>query len=88
MWKTAPQFDLVTPEQQAEYTIRAMDMLQQPPLSDRVEVAILWNLNFATIRDAVANGQEQAGYSLLNAGGQPRLVYRYLEVARKIIPEF
>lgn len=84
----APQFGLVTPEQQAEYTIRAMDMLQQPPLSDRVEVAILWNLNFATIDDAVANGQEQAGYSLLNAGGQPRLVYRYLEVARKIIPEF
>lgn len=86
---SAPQpfFDLISSEMQAQYTLRAMEMVQSPPLADRIAVAFLWNLNFATIGDAVANGQEQAGYSLLDAGGNPRLVYRYLQVARKEIPE-
>ncbi|MBL1136505.1 MAG: hypothetical protein D8M56_14460 [Chloroflexi bacterium] len=77
-------FDLITPQQQAEYGIQAFALIQQPPLSDVVELGFLWNLNFAMIGDAVNAPQEQMGYSLLDATGYPRLIYRYFQVARKI----
>lgn len=71
-------FSLLTEKQQAEYTIRAFQLLQQPPLSDFIEVAFLWNLNFAVLEGAIEQRQEQAGYSIFNASGQPRLIYFYL----------
>ena len=83
----ALQFDLVTARQQAEYTVRAFEMLQSPPYADSVGVAILWNLNFATLSEAVANGQEQAGYSLLNSAGEGRYIYYYLQNAPKVPEE-
>jgi hypothetical protein len=79
-------FALISAEEQAEYTLRAIDLLQQPPLNDMVEVAILWNMNFAMVGNPADTPREQAGYSLLDASGYPRLIYRYLEVARKIAP--
>jgi hypothetical protein len=78
------QFELVDSKQQAEYSLRAFALLQQPPLSDWVEVSFLWNLNFALIGDILTAPQEQMGYSLLDASGYPRLIYRYFQVARKI----
>ncbi len=77
-------FDLITPQQQAEYGIGAFALIQQPPLSDTVELGFLWNLNFAMIGDVVNAPQEQMGYSLLDATGYPRLIYRYFQVARKV----
>ncbi len=77
-------FDLITPQQQAEYGIGAFALIQQPPLSDMVELGVMWNLNFAMIGDVVNAPQEQMGYSLLDATGYPRLIYRYFQVARKI----
>lgn len=77
-------FNLNSPEQQAEYTLRALEMMQQPPYNEVVELAFLWNLNFAMVGDIFTTPIEQAGYSLLNTVGEPRLVYRYLERARKI----
>ncbi len=76
-------FDLITPQQQAEYGIQAFALIQQPPLSDIVELGFLWNLNFAMIGDVVNAPQEQMGYSLLDATGYPRLIYHYFQVARK-----
>lgn len=80
-------FGLLTAEQQAQYVIRALEMLQTPPLSDFVEVSILWNLNFALVGDINANPSEQAGYSILDASGYPRLVYYYLATANKILSQ-
>lgn len=77
-------FDLITPLQQANYVLRAFEIVQQPPLSDWVGVSILWNLNFATLPFVVEQRQEQAGYSLYDASGNPRLVYFYLLVSRRI----
>jgi hypothetical protein len=79
---SAQQFGLINDEQQAQYTLRAIELMQSPPLSDWVEVAFLWNLNYAVGRLPVENGQEQAGYSLLNVDGYPRLLYRYIQTAR------
>ncbi|PJF41778.1 MAG: hypothetical protein CUN55_11495 [Phototrophicales bacterium] len=76
-------FDLITPQEQAEYTLRAFEIVQQPPLSDWIGVSILWNLNFATLPFVVEQRQEQAGYSLYDASGNPRLVYFYLLVSRR-----
>lgn len=76
-------FDLITPRQQAEHVLRAFEIVQQPPLSDWVGVSILWNLNFAALPFVVEQRQEQAGYSLYDASGNPRLVYFYLLVSRR-----
>lgn len=78
-------FNLISSEQQAQYVVQAMDLIQQPPLSEFVEVAILWNMNFALVIDPTQTFTEQAGYSLLDAGGNPRLVYYYLLTTRKIL---
>lgn len=76
-------FNYISPEQQAQYTIRALELMQQPPLSNFVERAILWNLNFATLQGAIEQRTEQAGYSLLDATSYPRLVFYYLATARR-----
>ncbi len=76
-------FGYVTPEQQAQYTVRALELMQQSPLGDFVERAFLWNLNFAMLAGAMEQRTEQAGYSLLDASGYPRLVFHYLSTARR-----
>ncbi len=76
-------FTLITPEQQAQHILRAFEIVQQPPLGDIVEVAIMWNLNFAAMPLILDQRLEQAGYSLLNASGHPRLAYYYLQQSRR-----
>ena len=80
---TAEFFNLNTLQSQADDTIRAFEVLQQEPLNTWVEGAILWNLNFAMLPNVLDQRQEQAGYSILNAGGQPRLVWFYLVQSRR-----
>lgn len=75
-------FDLVSTQQQAEYVVRAFEMMQGDPFGGWVELAFLWNLNFGII--GYEERTEQAGYGLLDAAGQPRLVYQYLARTRKI----
>lgn len=77
-------FGMITLQEQAEFNLRAIEIFQQAPYADFVEKAFLWNMNFATIPDAVQNQGEQAGYSLLDAGGRPRLAFWYLLNTRKI----
>ncbi len=77
-------FSLISLEQQAVYALRAIELAQQPPLSDWVGLSVLWNLNFATLPFVVEQRQEQAGYSLLDASGNPRLLYYYLLVSRRL----
>lgn len=72
----------ISPLQQAEYTVRAIDLLQAEDYNF-IELKFLWNLNFATIENAITAQLEQAGYSLLNAGGNPRPVFFYLLNTRK-----
>jgi hypothetical protein len=79
-------FNLISLEQQAEYTIRALEMVQHGPLSEHVEVTILWNLNFAMVPRAIDEQWEQAGYSMMDAGGHPRLVFYYLSTSRRQEP--
>jgi hypothetical protein len=79
----APFFAMINERQQAEYIVRAFELMQQPPLGDMIEVAFLWNLNFSLVGDPIAGQREDAGYSLLNVNAQPRLVYYYLESARR-----
>lgn len=74
-------FTLINTEQQAQYVMRAFDLLQQP--GSPVEMAFLWNLNYATLPSAIDQRLEQAGYSLFDASGNPRLVYYYLLTARR-----
>lgn len=81
---SAAFFDLVSLEQQAAYTLRAIEIFQNEPYADYVEMAFLWNMNYATIPNAIENRGEQAGYSLLDAGGRPRLAFWYLLNTRKI----
>lgn len=77
-------FNLVSAEQQAQYTVRAFALIQQPPLSDWIGAAMLWNLNFAMLPFVLDQRQEQAGYSLLDADGNPRLVHLYLLFSSRI----
>ena len=44
---------------------------------------ILWNLNFATMTDAVDRGDPQTAYSLLDTLWDPRPVYERLQQAPK-----
>lgn len=81
---SAEFFDLVSVEQQAQYNLRAIEIFQKAPYNEYVELAFLWNMNYATIPNAIENRGEQAGYSLLDAGGRPRLAFWYLLNTRKI----
>jgi hypothetical protein len=82
--ETAPYFDLITAQSQSQYTVRAFELMQTPPLGDVVEVAILWNLNFARAVDFESTRDQRAGYSLLDTNGKPRLLFKYLEATRKV----
>lgn len=84
---TPPQagfFDLVTPLEQAEYLLRAIEIHQSAPYNEFVEFAFIWNMNFASLPFAIEEQAEQAGYSLLNSAAQPRPVFWYLLNTRKI----
>jgi hypothetical protein len=76
-------FNDITLQEQAEYTVRALQLMQSDPYIEFIERVFLWNMNFATIQGAVDNRIEQAGYSLLNAGGTPRPLFYYLLNTRK-----
>lgn len=81
---SAQFFDLVSLEQQARYVMRAIEIFQKAPYAGYVEMAFLWNMNYATLPNAIEGRGEQAGYSLLDASGRPRLVFWYLLNTRKI----
>jgi hypothetical protein len=81
--EAAAFFDMISQIEQAEYTVRALEILQQEPYSEFVDGIFLWNMNFATIENAIPDQLEQAGYSLLNAAGRPRPVFYYLLNTRK-----
>lgn len=51
--------------EQANYTIRAFEIVQRDP---NIDVAILWNLNFATIPSLIDNRDERIAYSLVVPG--------------------
>jgi hypothetical protein len=76
-----PFFDYVTEDLQAQYTIRAIDILEHSGNYDYVGPVILWNLNFATIEGAAQRGEEQAGYSFLRQDMSRRPVYSALHAA-------
>lgn len=82
--EVAAFFNDITLKEQAEYTLRAFEILQAPPYSEYVEVIFLWNMNFATVENAITDRMEQAGYSLLNAAGRPRLLFYYLLNTRRV----
>jgi len=44
---------------------------------------MLWNLNFATLLNAVEQGDLKAGYGLLDGRWAPRPVYRLVQQAPK-----
>jgi hypothetical protein len=44
---------------------------------------ILWNLNFGIIPKMIDDGREEAGFSLLDSGWNPRPVYLALKNAPK-----
>jgi hypothetical protein len=85
----APQgfFNYVTEDLQAQYTINALDILQNSGEYSYVGTMILWNLNFAVIPGAVAERQEeQAGYSLLRPDMLRRPVFYAVRAA--LNPEY
>jgi peptidoglycan hydrolase-like protein with peptidoglycan-binding domain len=67
-----------TPEDQANYTIRALEIAQR----ERTDIAMtfLWNLNFANDL-SVNNRQEVVAYSLMLPEDQRRLLYFLLPLA-------
>ncbi|MCU0496333.1 MAG: hypothetical protein MUF87_03155 [Anaerolineae bacterium] len=67
-----------SPIQQADYTIRALEILQQ----ERTDIAgvILWNLNYAN-ELTLQNRQEIIAYSLLIPGLPPRPLFYLLPLA-------
>ncbi|MFP4323176.1 MAG: beta-galactosidase [Anaerolineales bacterium] len=70
-------------EEQAIWLLQAMEILQSEPYNAYVEKIFLWNMNFATIENAVRDQLELVGYSFLDAGGRPRPVFYYLLNTRK-----
>lgn len=74
---------LLNQRQQADYTVRAFNMVQRPPYSDFMGPMMLWNLNFGTIPTMIDNGREEAGFSLLDYNGSMRPVYQALASAPK-----
>ncbi len=71
-----PFFDYVDEMSQAHYTIKALDIIQNSGNYNYVGPMILWNLNFATLPEAVAvHREEQAGYSLLRPDQTERPLY-------------
>jgi len=77
-WQT-----LIDQNQQADYVVRAFMLAQSAPYNTYVGPMILWNLNFAMIPGMVDNSREEAGFSILNAKGEPRPVFHLLRAAAK-----
>jgi hypothetical protein len=77
-WET-----LISQGQQASYVLRAFYMAQQPPYYDFLGPMFLWNLNFGIVPEMIDDGREEAGFSLLDSGGNPRPVYLALKNAPK-----
>ncbi len=63
---------LISEEQQADYTVRAIAYAREH--WPWIGVMLLWNLNFATIQD-IPTGHEMVGWSALRADWTPRPVY-------------
>lgn len=76
-----PFFSYVTEQLQAQYTIEAIDIVQNSDSYNYIGTMILWNLNFGTIDGATARQEEQAGYSLLRPDLSRRPVYAALYAA-------
>lgn len=76
-----PFFAYVNEQLQAQYTIEALDIIQNSGNYDYMGPMMLWNLNFATLPDTVARREEQAGYSLLRPDFSRRPVYAALYAA-------
>ncbi len=64
----------VTEEQQAIYTVRAIEMVQEW----QVAPLILWNLNFGPL---LGEAYLETGYSILRPDGTPRPAYLLLQAA-------
>jgi hypothetical protein len=73
-----PWLDYLTESQQASYTLRAFDIVQNSGNYNYIGVMILWNLNFGTIPNAAAQGDERAAYSLMRPDGSYRPLYEIL----------
>jgi len=76
-----PFFSYVTEQLQAQYTIEALDIIQNSGQYEYMGPMMLWNLNFATLPDTVARREEQAGYSMLRPDFSRRPVYAALHAA-------
>ncbi|MCS6870907.1 MAG: hypothetical protein NZ571_05565 [Anaerolineae bacterium] len=74
----------INQEQQAAYILRAFRLAQSAPYNEFVAPMILWNLNFAMIPKLVDDSREEAGFSLLDAQGRPRLAFYALRDAPKV----
>jgi hypothetical protein len=85
--KADPSFGwqaFINQEQQAAYIVRAFRLAQSAPYNEFVAPMILWNLNFALIPELVDNSLEEAGFSLLDAQGRPRLAFYALRDVPKV----
>ncbi|MHB8625566.1 MAG: hypothetical protein ACYDBJ_08500 [Aggregatilineales bacterium] len=83
---TDPSFGwlkILNAQQQADYVIRAFTMAQHPPYNSYLGPMMLWNLNFGAIPQMIDTGRQEAGFSLLDNNGSPRLVYQALAAAPK-----
>jgi len=77
---------LLNQGQQANYVLRAFNLAQQPPYYDFMGPMVLWNLNYGIIPGLIDNGDEQAGFSLLDINWNPRPVFNMLKSAAKTTP--
>lgn len=72
-----------TPEQQAEYTLRAFELAQE---LDYVGPMFLWNLNFAN-ETLIEQRNEMVGYSILIPGLPIRPIYDALRTSPRRVTE-
>jgi polysaccharide biosynthesis protein PslG len=72
--------------QQAQYVIRAFELLQSGDLATFMGPAFLWNMNFSSLGIVRENipSEPEAAFSVLNSDWGTRPVYRWLEAAPKI----
>jgi len=85
--KADPSFGwqgFINQEQQAAYIVRAFRLAQSAPYNEFVAPMILSNLNLALIPELVDNSREEAGFSLLDAQGRPRLAFYALRDVPKV----
>jgi len=75
--------NVLNQSQQADYTIRALNLAQHAPYSNFLGPAFLWNLNFATIPGQIETQTTAAGFSALDFNNSPRALYNALAAAPK-----